>query len=96
MKLEWSVFALADRDGIFDFIETGSPRSAIRVDSAIEAQAERLIDFPESGRMGRVADTREVVVAQFPYIIAYRVIGDKVRILRVLHDAQQWPDSLPQ
>lgn len=96
MKLEWSVFALADRDGIFDFIEADSPRSAIKVDSAIDAQAERLIYFPESGRPGRISGTREVVVAHLPYIIAYRVTGDKVRILRVLHGAQQWPDSLPQ
>ncbi|MGN6209997.1 type II toxin-antitoxin system RelE/ParE family toxin [Asticcacaulis sp.] len=96
MKLEWSVFALADRDGIFNFIEADSPRSAINVDSAIEAQAERLIDFPESGRPGRIMGTREVVVAQLPYVIAYRVTSDKVRILRVLHGAQQWPDSLPQ
>lgn len=96
MKLEWSVFALADRDGIFDFIEVDSPRSAIKVDSAIEAQAERLVDFPESGRPGRITGTREVVVAQLPYVIAYRVTSDKVRILRVLHGAQQWPDSLPQ
>lgn len=57
MKLEWSVFALADRDGIFDFIEADSPRSAIKVDGAIEAQAERLIDFPESGRSGRISGT---------------------------------------
>ena len=96
MKLEWSVFALADRDGIFDFIETDSPRSAIRVDSAIETQAERLIDFPQSGRPGRVPGTREVVVAQLPNIVAYRVMGDEIRILRVLHSAQQWPDDLPQ
>jgi addiction module RelE/StbE family toxin len=96
VKLEWSVFALADRNGIFDFIEADSPRSAIKVDSAIEAQAERLVDFPESGRPGRITGTREVVVAQLPYVIAYRVTSDQVRILRVLHGAQQWPDSLPQ
>lgn len=95
MKLEWSVFALADRNGIFDFIEADSPRSAIKVDSAIEAQAERLVDFPESGRPGRITGTREVVVAHLPYVIAYRIMADRVRILRVLHGAQQWPDSLP-
>jgi addiction module RelE/StbE family toxin len=96
VKLEWSVFALADRDGIFDFIEADSPRSAIKVDGAIEAQAERLIDFPESGQSGRISGTREVVVAHLPYIIAYRVMGSAVRILRVLHGAQQWPDELSQ
>lgn len=82
MKLEWSVFALADRDGIFDFIEVDSPRAAIRVDSTIEAQAERLVDFPESGRPGRITGTREVVVAQLPYVIAYRVTSESAHIAR--------------
>ena len=45
MKLEWSVFALSDRDGIFDYLEADSPRSVIRVDEAIANAAERLIDF---------------------------------------------------
>ena len=96
MNLEWSVFALADRDDIFDFIEADSPRSAIRVDSAIEAQTERLVDFPDSGRPGRIPGTRELIVTGLPYIVAYRVMGDTVHILRVLHGSQQWPDGLPQ
>jgi plasmid stabilization system protein ParE len=67
VKLEWSAFALSDRDDIFDYIEADSPRSAIRVDEAIANAAERLLDFPESGRPGRVTGTRELVVTGLPY-----------------------------
>ncbi len=95
MKLEWSAFALADRDGIFDYIEADSPRAAVTVDKAIADAAKRLIDFPVSGRPGRIAGTRELVVTPLPYILAYVVREGVVRILRVLHGAQQWPDSLP-
>ncbi len=95
MKLEWSVFALSDRDGIFDYIEADSPRSAVKVDDAIAEAAELLLVFPESGRPGRIAGTREPVVTGLLYILAYRIRGDVVRILRVLHGAQQWPDNLP-
>jgi plasmid stabilization system protein ParE len=31
------------------------------------------------------------VLADFPYIIPYRVIDDRVHIITVLHAAQKWP-----
>ncbi len=83
-----------DREAIFDYIEADSPRAAAMVDDRIEAQVEGLLRTPEMGRMGRIAGTRELVVSRTPYIAAYRIESDTVRILRVLHGAQQWPDDL--
>lgn len=96
MKLVWSAFALSDRDGIFTHIETDSPSAAIAVDERIVAATRRLRDFPESGRPGRVTDTRELIITGTSYIAAYQVTGELIRILRVLHGAQQWPDELQQ
>jgi addiction module RelE/StbE family toxin len=96
MRLEWSVFALADREAIFDYIQTDSPRAAISVDDRIESRIEGLAQFPEMGRPGRIERTRELVISGTPYIAAYRIAGDTVRILRVLHGAQQWPDEMPE
>jgi addiction module RelE/StbE family toxin len=94
VRLEWSVFALEDRDGIFDYIEEDSPRAAVVVDGRIRTQVRQLLQFPETGRLGRVDGTRELVISQTPYIAAYRINGYTVRILRVLHGAQQWPDEM--
>ncbi|WP_341866191.1 hypothetical protein [Paraburkholderia hospita] len=33
-------------------------------------------------------------MSRTPYIAAYRITGDTLRILRVLHGAQQWPDEM--
>lgn len=96
MKLVWSAFALADRDGIFTHIEADNPRAAIAIDERIAAAARLLVDFPESGRPGRVAGTRELVITGTPYIAAYTVTANAIRILRVLHGAQRWPDELPE
>ncbi|ACL62913.1 type II toxin-antitoxin system mRNA interferase toxin, RelE/StbE family [Methylobacterium nodulans] len=96
MKLVWSAFALSDRGGIFTHIEADNPAAAIVIDERIVAATRRLRDFPESGRPGRIAGTRELVVTGTPYIAAYQVTGETVRILRVLHGAQQWPDDLPE
>jgi toxin ParE1/3/4 len=96
MRLEWSIFAQADRDVIFDYIEADRPQAAIAVDDRIRTQVEGLAQFPESGRAGRVAGTRELVIQRTPYIVAYRVARDTVRILRVLHGAQQWPEDMSE
>ena len=93
MKVEWSAFAMEDRDRIFDYIESESPKAAVLVDSRIEEQVSRLAQYPAFGRPGRVEDTRELAIGQTPYIAPYRIYGDVVRILRVLHGAQQWPDD---
>lgn len=95
MKIVWSVLALSDRDGIFTHIETDNPAGAIVVDERIVAATGRLRDFPESGRPGRVSGTRELVIVGTPYIAAYQLTEGTIRILRVLHGAQRWPDDLP-
>jgi addiction module RelE/StbE family toxin len=82
VKLEWSAWAHADREAIFDYIEADNPRAAAAVDK-------------RSGRPGRVEGTRELVITRTPYIVAYRIIGDTVRILRVLHSSRLWPDDMP-
>lgn len=95
MRLEWSVFAQADREAIFDHIEADSPQAAVTVDDRIREQVEVLMQFPEIGRPGRIEGTRELVIHRTPYIAACRIAGDTVRILRVLHGAQLWPEEMP-
>jgi toxin ParE1/3/4 len=95
VKLEWSILALADRDEIFDYIEADNPRAAVAVDELIAAQVQLLIEFPEAGRIGRVAGTRELTISRTPYLAAYRVLDNTVRILRILHGSQLWPDDMP-
>ena len=91
MIVEWSPVAEADRIETFSYIAQDSVQAAVRVDDAIDAQTDQLIDFPESGRPGRVVGTRELVITNLPYIVVYRLEDRRVYILRVLHAAQRWP-----
>jgi len=50
-----------------------------------------LENFPELGRTGRKPDTRELVFTGLPYLAIYRIRGEAVEILRILHGAQIWP-----
>ncbi|RDJ05052.1 type II toxin-antitoxin system RelE/ParE family toxin [Rhizobium grahamii] len=94
MKLTWSAFALSDRDAIFTYIEADNPAAAVLIDEWIVAASRRLLDFPASGRVGRIAGTRGLVIYGTPYIAAYAVTETTVRILRLLHGAQEWPETL--
>ena len=60
----------------------------------IRIQIQQLRLFPNSGRQGRIEGTRELVIQHTPYIVAYRILDGTVRILRVLHGAQQWPEAM--
>jgi len=93
MRLTWSAFALADRGAVFTHIEADSPRAAVAVDEHIAQAVLRLVEFPESGRPGRIPGTRELVIPRTPYVVAYALTSDRIRILRVLHGAQMWPDD---
>ena len=91
MKLVWSRHAAADRLAIFTWIAQDDPRAAALVDDRLEDATRRLIDFPGSGRPGRIEGTRELVVARTPYVVPYQIVGGTVRLLRVIHGARMWP-----
>ena len=57
----------------------------------VEKAVQSLKKHPAMGRPGRVSGTRELVVADTPYIVPYRVRDDVVEVLRVFHAARQWP-----
>lgn len=94
MTLKWSFYAQSDRDAIYEYIEADSPRAAVLVDERICHAIAILKQFPEIGRLGRIDGTRELVIQHTPYIAAYRIEGDCIRILRILHGARIWPPHM--
>jgi len=90
VKLYWAAEAIADRVDIYDYIEADNPEAAVVLDELFSKAAERLQIHPMLGRAGRVDGTRELV-AHENYILVYDIGGDKMRVLRVLHSARQWP-----
>lgn len=83
--------ALANLDEEAEHIAEDDPAAAGRVVQRIFGAVDLLEKNPALGRPGRVAGTRELVVAETPYIIPYRVRGEVVEILRVFHGAREWP-----
>ena len=82
--------SLADRDAIMEYIARDNPTAAIDLDIEFEAKADNARQRPKLYKPGRVKGTREIVVRP-NYVMVYRVSGDLVEVLRVLHAAQPWP-----
>jgi len=92
--IRWTRRALGRLDRIGAWIAQDNPEAAARVVSRIVTAADALAGRPAVGRPGRIKSTRELVLADVPYIIAYRVTDSHVDILTVMHTAQQWPETL--
>src|SRR5215471_5081681 len=91
------VLSSAERDlaALVDFIADDNPSAALQVFDTIWQSVNRLADFPQLGRKGRVERTRELVVPGLPYIIVYALTEQEVWILAVLHTSRKWPESFP-
>ena len=92
LDMVWLSLAREDLLAIVDYISEENPDAALHLLIDIKGKATKLTEFPKIGRRGRVEKTRELVVWS-NYIIVYQEDANMIRILRVLHAAQQWPPN---
>ena len=94
MTLIWSPEAQQDLRDIRAFISQDNPNAAKNVVTRIVTLVrDQLTANPETGRTGRVAGTRELVIANTPFIVPYRIRDKYIDILRVYHAARMWPEQ---
>jgi addiction module RelE/StbE family toxin len=92
-RIRWTLRALRRLDEIGAYIEQDNTDAAARVVARIVTAVDMLAELPATGRVGRIKGTREVVLADIPYIIPYRV-GRDIEIITVMHAHQKWPKAL--
>ena len=93
----FTALAAEDLDQIEDHISTQDPAAAARVRSAIVQQSIQLGKGPEKGLALRdPRGDQEIGVRLWPvaryrnYLILYRAEPGQIRVLRILHAAQDW------
>jgi addiction module RelE/StbE family toxin len=87
-RIRWTLRALRRLDEIGAHIEKDNPAAAARLISRIVSAVDMLMEPPAMGRVGRIRGTREAVLSDISYIIAYRV-GQDIEILTVIHASQR-------
>jgi toxin ParE1/3/4 len=94
MRIVWTEPAVRDLAAARAYIAQDNPPAADRQIERVPAAVDSLLLFPEIGRPGRRAGMRELVINRTPFIAAYRVRGDVIEVLRLIHGRQRWPDTL--
>ena len=89
MKIKWSLLAVERLTSIINFISEDKPIAASNLSTRIFSAVERLIDFPQSGRIVPELESpkyREILVKN--YRIIYTIIENVVYILTIRHQIQ--------
>jgi toxin ParE1/3/4 len=95
-RIVYERLARQDIDEHADYIAQDRPLSALEFVDAIERDVARLADMPELGSPRAFQHTRLVGIRMWlvtgfrNYLLFYRVVGDALQVLRVLHAAQDY------
>lgn len=93
MKLIWTRRADTELLRLVSFVYPRNRSASLKLYGLARSKVLQLLQFPRSGRIGRLEGTREFVIHDTPYIAVCLVEGDVVWIMHVLHAAQQWPPN---
>ena len=89
MKIRRLPRAVRDVDDIWLHIASDDPVAATRLIERMAAGVARLADFPESGRARPEIGVGARSVPIGNYLVLYRVNGDFVDIVRMIHGARE-------
>src|SRR6478672_6529866 len=90
MKIVWAESAQQELVESYRYYYARNPAAARRLRRLVMDSVSRLRDYPHMGKPGRVEGTRELAIAQTPYIIVYDVNPARVEIVHVYHGRQNW------
>jgi toxin ParE1/3/4 len=94
MKLVWTRKASRHLRAAYDYwVREHSEAAAHEMLDRIFSAVEILPRFPDAGRTGRIAGTREMAITPLPFIASYRIRNNKIEILSLLHGARKWPEQ---
>ena len=93
MRLRFTRRSLRHLAEVRAYVGTNDPAAANRLIARLREAIDGLLIHPERGRPGRVPGTRELVVSGTAYIVPYRISGETVEILAIMHGARAWPRS---
>jgi toxin ParE1/3/4 len=89
VEIVWSALARTRLREIRAYVARDKPEAAERPAIRIVAVVEALRNHPHLGRVGAEPGIRELVIGGTPYMVLYRVQGQRVTINTIWHAAQR-------
>ncbi len=86
MHINWSKSSQKDLHDVIQFtnLEMGNLKAENIIITILKI-VEKIADFPDLGKPGVVAYTREFTIPKTPFIIIYKVIDNLITVLRVFN-----------
>lgn len=89
----WEEESLNDREKIFEFLFDFNPKAAEKTDQIIESKVENLLEQPLMGVQRNIFRGRILIIPEVSMIVSYWIDGEIIRIMRVLHQKQKFPQD---
>lgn len=90
-KIVWTDEAIEHLEAIVTYVSIYDLTAAERLGQRLIELADSLTEFPDRGR--DAGDGKREMTTVWPYILRYRVDGERVVILRIRHGARDTSDS---
>jgi len=88
---KYTTLAIQDMRQAYAYIAENNPQSAQAIIERIEKGIDMLCAHPNLGRLGRLKETRELVIVRTPFIVVYRPRKSVLWILSILHTSKMYP-----
>ena len=85
-KIVWTAEAVEHLEAIVTYVSVYDPAAAERLAERLIEVADSLAEYSNRGR--DAGDGRREMTTVWPYILRYRVEGERVIILRIRHGAR--------
>ena len=89
----WEEESLNDREKIFEFLFDFNSKAAEKTDQIMESKVENLLEHPLMGVERDIFPGRVLIIPEVSMIASYWVDAGTIRIMRVLHKKQKFPQD---
>jgi toxin ParE1/3/4 len=90
MKVVWAETARREWAGQYRFYFSRNPDATRLLRRAVMSAAQQLCTYPRRGNLGRIEQTRELVIVGTPFLLVYAENPVRIEILHVYDRHQSW------
>ncbi|MCF6300510.1 MAG: type II toxin-antitoxin system RelE/ParE family toxin [Proteobacteria bacterium] len=90
MQIIWEQDAISDLIELREYIAQFNPKAAEKLGGKIIESANLLPKNPLLGKVGKLHETRELVIPDSSYTLIYYTESKSISILRIFHQSRKW------
>lgn len=89
----WEKDAQKDRERIFEYLYQFNPLAADKTDDILATKVTNLSHQPLMGVKRVGTNGRLLIIPEIAMLVAYRIENEDIKVLRVLHMKQKFPNN---